>query len=194
MHLSDLLQHYGYLAVFVGGFVEGETILMLGGYAAHRGYLELPWVIVTAFAAAVASDQAYFHLSRHYGGRLLSRFPALRPTVERALRLVERHGSVAVVSMRFLWGLRIALPFGIGLSGMSARRYLLLDVAGAAVWSCTFGLAGYGATQLLAQWLGHVHRYEKWIVGSLVLLAIGVLVWRWRPLRSRRAATCGFHS
>jgi membrane protein DedA with SNARE-associated domain len=27
---------YGYLAVFLGTLLEGETILLLGGYAAHR--------------------------------------------------------------------------------------------------------------------------------------------------------------
>ena len=36
MSLAALLEHYGYLAVFAGTFVEGESMLLLGGYAAHR--------------------------------------------------------------------------------------------------------------------------------------------------------------
>lgn len=31
------------LAVFLGTFIEGEIVLVLGGIAAHRGYLDLPW-------------------------------------------------------------------------------------------------------------------------------------------------------
>ena len=49
MLLEELITTYGYAAVGIGSFLEGETVLVLGGLAAHRGYLELPWVIVYAF-------------------------------------------------------------------------------------------------------------------------------------------------
>ena len=39
--LSELLQQYGYIVVFVAGLFEGETILMLGAFAVHQGYLSL---------------------------------------------------------------------------------------------------------------------------------------------------------
>ena len=42
LELSSLLQHYGYLAIFVGTFVEGESMLLLGSFAAHKGYLSMP--------------------------------------------------------------------------------------------------------------------------------------------------------
>ena len=40
--LPQLVADYGYLAVFVGTLLEGEAVLMLAGYAAHRSYLSLP--------------------------------------------------------------------------------------------------------------------------------------------------------
>ncbi|WP_157994630.1 DedA family protein [Peristeroidobacter agariperforans] len=116
--LSSLLQQYGYLAVFVGSLAEGESMLLLGGFAAHRGYLELPWVIVTAFVAGVVSDQIYFQLGRRYGARILMRRPKLRAKIDVALRLVEQRGTLIVLGMRFMWGLRIALPMAIGMSGI----------------------------------------------------------------------------
>jgi membrane protein DedA with SNARE-associated domain len=42
MTLEPFVEAYGYLAVLAGTFVEGETILVLGGFAASRGYLGLP--------------------------------------------------------------------------------------------------------------------------------------------------------
>jgi membrane protein DedA with SNARE-associated domain len=39
--LSHLLTDSGYLVVFVGSLLEGETILLLAGFAAHQGYLSL---------------------------------------------------------------------------------------------------------------------------------------------------------
>ena len=42
MTIESLVDAYGYLAVLVGTFIEGETILVLGGFAAARGYPGLP--------------------------------------------------------------------------------------------------------------------------------------------------------
>ncbi len=184
MSPAELLQHYGYAAVLVGTFVEGESMLLLGGYAAHRGYLELPYVIAAAFVAAVASDQLYFYLSRRHGARMLARRPRLKGRVDRALNLVERHDTIAVFAMRFLWGLRIALPIAIGMSKMSARRYFALNLVAAALWSCVVGVVGFGAARVLSRVIEDLHRHEATIIAVLGLLAIGVIVRRWWRLRS----------
>ena len=55
MELASLIQTYGYGIVLIGTVLEGETVLTLAGFAAHRGYLQLPLVIVTA---AVGGGQA----------------------------------------------------------------------------------------------------------------------------------------
>jgi membrane protein DedA with SNARE-associated domain len=100
------------------------------------------------------------------------------------LSLVERHDTVTVFAMRFLWGLRIALPLAIGMSTMSARRYLALNLVAAALWSVAVGMIGYGATRMLARAIDDLHRHEATVVTVLVLLAIGVVARRWwRPAR-----------
>ena len=38
MDLAALVTQYGYAAVAVGCLLEGETVLLLAGFAAHRGY------------------------------------------------------------------------------------------------------------------------------------------------------------
>jgi membrane protein DedA with SNARE-associated domain len=65
MHLSEALQHYGYYAILIAGFLEGETILILGAYAVHRphsvwgglsapAFLALDAVAAIVWATAVA--------------------------------------------------------------------------------------------------------------------------------------------
>jgi len=183
MSLAALLDHYGYLAVFVGTFVEGESMLLLGGYAAHRGYLSLPWVLTAAYTAAVASDQLYFRLGRRFGHELLARRPRLRSKVATALTIVDRHGTLSVLAMRFLWGFRIALPVAIGMSSMPARRYLALNLVAGAIWSAAVGSIGFGSARLLSYAIADLHRYELQISAALVLLALCVLLLRWWPRR-----------
>src|SRR5678816_2698757 len=128
MDLAALLEQYGYFLVFLGTLAEGETVLVLAGYFALRGYLDLGGVILTAFVGAVCGDQLFFHLGRRHAKALLERFPTLREKVNKALRRVEDHQIKIVLTMRFLWGLRIALPVALGLTNMNARRFLLLNL------------------------------------------------------------------
>lgn len=186
MQLSELLHTYGYALIFVGTLAEGETLLMLGGYFAHQGYLSLGLVIVTAFVGAVCGDQLFFHIGRHHAKRLLGRFPKLRDKVNVALVRIEDHQVKVVLGMRFLWGLRIALPIALGLSNMRTRRFVWLNLLSAAVWSNVFAIVGYGAGELVQQLEADLRRYEKWIAGALILAAILALAWH--SGRPRRAA------
>jgi len=184
LDLPALLHQYGYLVIFLGTLAEGESLLVLGSYFAHRGYLDLGGVMLTAFVGAVCGDQLFFHLGRRHAKGLLERFPRLRDKVNVALRRVEDHQVKVVLSMRFLWGLRIALPVALGLTNMSARRYLLVNLVSAAIWSTVFSLAGYGVSRVLSQVIGNLHHYEWWIAGGLLLIAVIAAAWHFgRPHR-----------
>jgi membrane protein DedA with SNARE-associated domain len=187
MDLPALLQQYGYLIIFAGTVVEGETLLMLGGYFAHHGYLQLPLVMLTAFAGAISGDQLFFYIGRHHARGLLERFPRLRDRVSVALRRVEHHQGKVVLSMRFLWGLRMALPLALGLSNMPARRFFWLNLMSAAIWSVVFALLGYGASHLLTTLVDDLRRYEWQVAGLLIVVAVGALGWHFgRPRVGRR--------
>ncbi len=60
MDLQSIIEHYGYAAILIGTFLEGETILVLAGLAAHQGYLVLSWVISAAFLGSLCGDQLFF--------------------------------------------------------------------------------------------------------------------------------------
>jgi membrane protein DedA with SNARE-associated domain len=37
MNFAALISQYGYFALFAGALLEGETVLILAGFAAHQG-------------------------------------------------------------------------------------------------------------------------------------------------------------
>ena len=67
MDLAALISQYGLIAVLAGSLLEGETVLLLAGYAAHRGYLDFTTVVAVAMLGAVIGDQAWFVLGRRQG-------------------------------------------------------------------------------------------------------------------------------
>ena len=100
MSVAELLVDYGYLAVFIGSLLEGETILVLAGFAAHQGYLSLPVTLVLAFAGGTLGDQVFFWLGRRWGSSLLQRIPNAERHVQRVKDLLEHHHGVVVLSVQ----------------------------------------------------------------------------------------------
>ena len=62
--LEALLTHYGCPILVIGTLLEGETIMVLGGLAAHLGYLSFEGVLVCGVCGTVLGDQLYFFIGR----------------------------------------------------------------------------------------------------------------------------------
>ncbi len=60
MDPGQLIGAHGYWVLALGCLLEGETLLVIAGYAAHRGYLDPVAVIAVASMAGFAGDQFYF--------------------------------------------------------------------------------------------------------------------------------------
>jgi membrane protein DedA with SNARE-associated domain len=183
MDLGSLVQTWGYPAVFVGTLLEGETVLLLGGFSAHAGYLALPWVIAAAAAGALLGEQMWFFVGRRYGDRVLERFPKLSRRAARVRSMLARHDTAAILSVRFLYGLRTVGAMAIGASGVPWLRFTAIDFAAALVWASVVACAGYGFGQGLELWLGDLKKIEGLVAALLVLIGAGI--W-WLRLRKSR--------
>ena len=184
--IADFVQHYGYTAVALGTFVEGEAVLLAAGYAAHRGWLWLPGVVAVAALCGAAGDQLVFLLGRRHGAALLARMPVWRRQVPRIERLLARYPAGAIVSVRFLYGLRLAGPFAMGAVGVPIARFAMLNLAGALLWAVLGAALGwyFGATvEALA---GDIRLIEEALLAGLI--AIGLM---WAAWRAWRAAAPG---
>jgi len=189
MTLEWFLGKFGYLAVLVGTFFEGETVLILGGLAAKLGYLRLPWVIVAAFLGTFAGDQAYFFLGRRYGQKMLERRREWREKSKRVADLLERHQTAFLFGFRFVYGIRTVSPFAVGMTRISVRRFFLLNAAGAFLWAVVIGVLGYSFGHGLEVVIGDIKRYEGAIL--LAVLACGIGVWLARLLKGRSKSAGG---
>ncbi|WP_213956518.1 DedA family protein [Variovorax sp. dw_954] len=184
MHLAQLVSDYGYTAVFIGSLLEGETVLLLAGMAAHEGYLSWPVVVAIAFCGGTLGDQVLFHVGRRHGGAVLRQFPAMSARAEPVARLIRRHQNWLIVGVRFMYGLRLVGPFAIGMSEVSAKRFALLNALGAAIWAPLVTGVGYLFGHALKWLITDLGRYEALALLSVAAVVAAVLVVRW--LRSRR--------
>jgi len=187
--LKHIIEQYGYLALFIGTFLEGETILLLAGFAAQSPefHLDLRYVILSAFAGSLAGDQTAFFIGRHFGRRLMEKSEKWRARTERVHAMLKKYHEILILSFRFFYGLRNLTPFVLGSADIPIRKFFVLNAIGAAIWAMAFALTGYAFGSLLENVLtriiDNVHHAELAVLG-LAALAI-VVVWVVKIVRRR---------
>lgn len=181
MSPESLLQDFGYVAVFVGTFLEGEAILVAAGFFASRRYLDPVAVTVVAFAGAYAGHLFWFWLGRVHGVRLLERFPRMKRHFGKGLRVFERYGAPAIMFTQWLYGLRITCTVVIGMSRIGLVKFFVYQALSCGLWAVVVTAAGYYFGRAIEAFLGRVEHIEKY--GLLVIIVTAAAFWlrhRWK--------------
>jgi membrane protein DedA with SNARE-associated domain len=184
--LPEWLQTHGYWLLAMGCLLEGETVLVLAGFAAHRGRLDPVAVVSIAAVAGFTGDQIAFWLGRRHGAALLARWPAIGARADRLQRLMLRRDAAVVISLRFAYGLRLAGPVLLGMSPLSAWRFALLNAVGAVLWALLVGGVGWVFGEAAQALLGRAQHIEGLLLLALAVLALAV--WWLRRRRAMRPA------
>lgn len=174
----QFLTDYGYLALFVGIFIDNfgvpsgsEALLFIAVGLADQGSLDLHWVVVLAAVAAIASDQALYFLAAKGVRRLTERFVPQK-ALARAEGFYERHGPQALVLARFLPAIRTELTFVAGYSRMPYRRFLLWNLLGIGLWLTVLTVLGVIFSESIAALLSSYTRLVT--IGFWVVLTAAV--------------------
>lgn len=184
MSPESLLQDFGYLAIFVGCFIEGEAILIVAGFFASRQYLDPMAVFVVAFAGAYVGHIFWFWLGRVHGVRLLDRFPRMKRHFGKGVRVFERYGAAAIILTQWLYGLRITCAVIIGMSRIGLVKFFIYQAVSCAIWAAIITAAGYYFGRAIERLLGRVEHLEIYVMIAVVGIAVGFWLWhRWKEKR-----------
>ncbi|HXQ49778.1 MAG TPA: DedA family protein [Stellaceae bacterium] len=185
-----ILEHgaWSYLVTFVWTFFEGETFVLLAGFAAAQGVLSAPLLLLSAALGSFAGDQCYFWIGRHFGLRLMARHPDWRARVDRALSWLKRYDAGFILTFRFIYGVRNFSSFALGVSGIVWQRFLTLNFIAAWVWASVFVSLGFVCGSTVERMMGRVaHDFSVVLLALfVVLLAGGHFVHKLSRIRRRR--------
>ena len=184
LDIPGLINTYGYFAVLVGAFLEGETVLALAGLAAFRGYLDFYTVVAIALAAGFAGDQFYFFLGRHKGARILQRFPDAEARAHRFDAMLARWHAPLLSGIRFMYGFRIIGPVLLGMGRVPAWKFMVYNFIGAAIWAPLIAGIGYLFGSALESVLDDLKNVELWGLVVVLLVALGAVVLHWWRARA----------
>jgi membrane-associated protein len=129
-------------------FLPGDSLLFTAGLFARTGHLDLSYLLILLFIAAVAGDNSNYWIGRKIGLKVFNLKMKGKPLVKKEYldkthAFFEKHGTKAIIMARFVPFVRTFAPFAAGVGEMSYRRYLAFDVIGGALWIGSLTIAGY---------------------------------------------------
>ena len=184
MNPTAIVDALGYPAAGLGILIEsagvpfpGEALLLAAAaWSAARNHSIL-LVILFGFLGAVAGADLGYYLGYRGGRPFVERFGHMfhiRPEhIARAEMFFARHGDKAVLSARFILGLRTWGSMLAGMAHMPFWRFQLFSALGGLAWATVVGVAGY----LLGSNLALITTVIRDIgVGGLVVLVLLVVI------------------
>lgn len=175
------VKDWGYVAVFLGSLVEGESVILTASSMAYFGYLSLYKVMVVAFFGTVIADQALYCVGRRYGHAIFDRFPRLKKSADRAFSLLHRFDVWFIIACRFIYGIRITSAVVIGAAGIPLGRFIPLNILSALIWTVVSCIGGYMLGDFMVDIFNNFHLVQKYLFIAIGLLgAAFTLYWFWR--------------
>jgi len=135
-------------SVFLGFLIPGEIAVVIGGFLAFNGKVNLAVALAAAIAGAIIGDSVGYEVGKKWGDKLLTKLPErfVKPAhIEQGKQLINRLGGKAVFTGRFAAALRALVPGLCGVSRVPYKKFLFWNALGGIVWATAFTLLGYAA-------------------------------------------------
>ncbi len=179
----SFVHEWGYIAVFLGAIVEGETVILTASALSSLGYLDFYKVMAITFCTTVVVDQGLFLVGRRYGPTFFEKFPKLRPRADRAFKLLHRFDRWFILVFRFIYGIRVISPIVIGAANIEHKRFTPLNILSAFIWTTISCYSGYAMGDMLESLLKNLEKAEHYFmlgIGAVVVLIAAYWWWKRR--------------
>ncbi len=178
--------------LLAGFFLPGDSLLITAGVLTSttaiggRPLIPLwPLIILTIIAAIVGDQLGYYLGGKSNSLAVLNNRPKLKRLLDEAKSFFDEYGARAVIYARFIPIMRTFVPFAAGLSGMSYRRFLKLNIGSGFLWVISMVLTGHylGKSPLADQ----LHKIVLLVIVVSVLPVVFTVVKRYGPRVFKRA-------
>lgn len=132
--------------LFFGFFLPGDSLLFTAGFLASQGYLNIFYLSIILFVAAVTGDSTGYFLGQKFGKKLFNKEDSLlfhKEHLVRAKKFYEKHGKKTIILARFIPVVRTFAPVIAGIGEMHYPTFLSFNIIGAIIWAIGIPWAGY---------------------------------------------------
>lgn len=129
-------------------FLPGDSLLFTAGLFARTGHLDMSYLLILLFIAAVLGDNCNYWVGRTIGVKIFDikvrgRALVKKEYLDKTHEFFEKHGTKAIIMARFVPFIRTFAPFAAGVGKMTYRKFVSFDILGGALWIGGLTTAGY---------------------------------------------------
>jgi len=174
--------------LLIGFFLPGDSLLFTAGLLANQGDLNIAFLLVGVFVAAVVGDQVGYQFGKKAGPSIFRKPDAKlfrQEYVEHTKHFFDRHGAKTIVIARFVPVVRTFAPVLAGVGEMKWKTFTIFNVIGALAWAVGITMLGYALGSAIGA--DNVDKYLYPIIAVIILVSFIPPFLEWR--KHRRART-----
>ena len=173
--MEELLATCGYVASFVGTFIEGELLLLTSILATKMGHFNFFGGLAAAFAGAYSRDWLTFLFAQKKGKQFIEQKPKLRAKLNKLNTLFLKYPNSILSGYRMIYGMGTTTVMLAGISGVSAKKFGILSAVSCLIWITVYGSLGFFCAEVMMENLAWMSSHSEYIISGLAL--IGLLIW-----------------
>jgi membrane-associated protein len=173
--------------LLIGFFLPGDSLLFTAGLLANDGKLNIAFLLVGVFVAAVVGDQVGYQFGKKAGPSIFRKPDARlfrQEYVEHTKNFFDRHGPKTIVIARFVPVVRTFAPVLAGVGEMKWKTFTIFNVVGALVWAVGVTLLGYALGSAIGA--DNVDKYLYPIIAVIILASFIPPFLEWRKHRKAK--------
>ncbi len=168
---QQFVEQYGYWAVFIWTFIEGETVFIVAAALAAAGVLVTWKVIVVAACGAFIGHLFFFVLGRWRGERIIHAIPILEKHVSKANLILDKYAHWSIFIFQYLYGTRLVAAILFGCSSITFWRFFFLQIINCITWAIIIYTVGHF---LGIAAMSILHQFGIW--GLVIALSIAAII------------------
>jgi len=181
---SYITQH-GYIGIFIGTFLEGETTVILAGIFSRLEFMNVWMVMIWALAGTCAGDCTFFVIGRVFGKTIVEKFNFTKNKVPLANKIIRKKGNFIIFIIRFLVGVRAVILILLGCTNLKMGRFLTYSLLRSIVWSILVSIIGFAFGNVVLIFVSDLKKYESAVVPAVPILVL-VFIFIYRQIMSRK--------
>ena len=129
-------------------FLPGDSLLFTAGLFARSGHLNLSYLLILLFIAAILGDNCNYWIGRKIGLKIFTikikgKLIVKKEYLNKTHLFFEKYGTKAIIMARFVPIVRTFSPFAAGVAEMDYKKFVSFDLLGGALWIGSLTIAGY---------------------------------------------------
>ncbi|WP_345993359.1 DedA family protein [Sulfurimonas sp. HSL-1716] len=176
--MEDMLSNiatYGYIGLFIYSLGGGFVALVAASVLSYMGKMDLATSMAIAFTANVIGDNLLFYLARNQKTAMHDYLRKHRRKLALAHLKMKQYGSWIILIQKFIYGIKTLIPIAIGLTKYDVKKFTILNILSAIVWTLVVGFASYFSGNAIVKLYDHI--VEKPYIAIIVVATIFAVLW-----------------